>query len=131
MRITFRFLSWCTQPDTSLPRLSFRNHGHNHRGQSAAGDRPKLSYSLSDMCMAFSFHFAFGICFPMYSVVSRMTPCFYYPTAFLSAILSNATFSSSTLPTRIPSNRPFFPLIPFNHFMPVPPAVSHRFKFGV
>ena len=55
-----------------------------------------------------------------------MNPCFYYPTAFLSAILSNATFQLPLhcLP-EYPSNRPFFPLIPFSHFMPVPPgAVS-------
>ena len=50
---------------------------------------------------------------------------------FLSAISSNAAFSSLTLPTRMPSNRPFFPLIPFSHFTPVPPAVSQRLRFGV
>ena len=50
---------------------------------------------------------------------------------FLSAISSNAAFSSSTLPSRMPSKRPFFPLIPFSHFTPVPPAVSQRVRFGV
>lgn len=50
---------------------------------------------------------------------------------FLSAISSNAAFSSLTLLTRMPSNRPFFPLIPFSHFTPVPPAVSQRARFGV
>ncbi len=33
--------------------------------------------------------------------------------------------------TRMPSKRPFFPLIPFSHFTPVPPAVSQRVRFGV
>ena len=50
---------------------------------------------------------------------------------FLSPISLNAAFSFSTLPTRMPSKRPFFPLIPFSHFTPVPPAVSQRVRFGV